>query len=480
MVFNNKIKNHIKPILLITFISLTIILVERIFADNIVHSYELFTINTRYFYYAIITLAVAFYLGGKSKVNNLLIIIFFAAIGILTIFVDKAFSVIDEGAHFDYINQIVVNYKLPTLLDSDIPTGIINHEAVQPPFYYMIMALLTFLIKDYAIRFLFIRCMGLLILFGIIFMAFKTLNILYKNNIIYLNYNETFYFVILFLMNPGILLRFTRVSNESLTVLLSSLIVYVLVKALFDCFYDKLWWICNVLLISIFLSKNTGIILITGMVIILFYQKKYIRIIQSCIVFVLGISPWFLYNFFLYHSFTGMREHLEYVIPIVNPDRVREDLVPHIINLFINYINPQETGFNVFNFTILTFVSFAIFLIVVLFSLYSMKKCYYFIKNKFKFNYERSEKEIILIILITLIIVENIFILIFASYTTFVNVLIGRYLYLSAIPLIIIGILWIQNKEEYVRKLTYIIIGLALSSGYISSIGTVLNSYVVH
>lgn len=489
---NNKVTKYINTVVLIIFVLLTLIFIEKIFIDNTAHSYEETTIYLRYFYYAILALAVVFYFGGKTKLNSIILFTSFTVIGLAIIFIDKTYSIVDESAHFDYINQIVVNYKLPILSDyldnkllymtngTNIPDGIINHEAVHPPFYYMVMASLTFMIKEHELRFLFIRCMGLLILLSIIFVTYKTLEILYKNKIIYLDHNEVFYFVLLFLMNPGILLRFTRVSNESLAALLTALIVYILIKALFNCFHDKLWWTCNLLLISLFLTKITGIIYFSGIVIILFYQKKYIRIIQSCIIFALGVSPWLFYNLFIYHSFTGMKEHLEYILPIVNPNKVREDLIPNIISLFTKYINPEETGYNKFNSIISNFFSTAIIIIVILFLLYSVKNCYCFIKNKFNFNYEKFEKKKILIILVTTIIVENIFILFLGSYTTLVNVLIGRYLYVSAIPLIILGIFWIQDKEEYVRKFIYMIFAIAISTGYISSISTALNSYAVH
>lgn len=463
------------------------LIIYSIFNDNAKHFYETFTINIKMYYLLIIYISLFFYYGGKSKENMYLIIFTIIIVGVMGIFFDKSFSPIDESAHFDYINKIMESKKIPTLFEyidgnslslasnMSISSNVINHEAVQPPVYYILMAIVSSFFDDYAIRLIMIRCCGIIILILMLVFGVKSIMILKKNNIINCKSDDYLYFIILFMLNPGVVLRFTRVSNESLVALLAIILMYLYIKMLYEGYSKKLLLQCNLLIIMIILTKNTGFFLIGGLFVILIYYKKITKLIQSIIFILIGVSPWLIFNIKTYNALTGIKEHLNYVLPIVNPNQQKLDLVPDTINIFSSYINPQEVPKNNLYLILLTFVSLAIIFIIISFSIYSIKQTYHYLNNKLNFKYDLIEKNNILIIIFTAILVVNICILFMGSISTLVNTMIGRYIYISAIPLICLGCFWIQKKEDYEKKTIYFVISLTISIGYIALFSTVTN-----
>lgn len=485
----NKLRNTYLFIFIFFTVGFGIVLL-KIFNNNATNLYESFTIPLNMFYISTLILICIFYFSSSTKINITLMLVAILIIGLFIILFDRTYSPIDEAAHYDYINHIIDNRRLPTLYDyldantlsmvsnTNIPGNVPNHEAVQPPFYYLLMAFLTFFIKNYTIRFFAIRLIGLLFLFGIVHFSYQSLRVLKQNEVINLELEECFPFIILFLFNPGILLRFSRISNESFVTLLASILIYIYIKLIFNWYSKKLWWISNILLILIFLTKNTGIFLFGGLFIILIYQKKFAELIGSFIVFFIGITPWLVFNYANYNAFTGMKIHLDYVLPIVNPNRQKIDIIPDTINIFSSYINPQEVFKGNFYYIVITFVSVSIFVILSLFTVYSIRKCLLYLKNKMRFNYDEDEKKQILTIVLTALTVANIVILCIGTLTTYVGLMIGRYVYISAIPLICLGAIWLKNKKIEVQKTIFIVISCVISIGYMSSMATFSNAYV--
>ncbi|WP_046216451.1 hypothetical protein [Paenibacillus wulumuqiensis] len=353
------------------------------------------------------------------------------------------YSPIDEGAHFDIILHIAHTASLPILSDNidssllmqltgnNVPGGL-QYEAVHPPLYYLLGALLIFPFKSsIVISFFVLRMLGAIMLAFTLYIAFKIYSYFTKKSINKTNNIFVFLFMA-FYMNPAFITRMLTISNESLVVVLFTLLFYFIIRFQHIQWSKRHIYILAILTALLILTKFTTIYVIGLIVISLFLYRQIKKI--PIYLFVTGIisAPWFIYNYMQYGMLTGNKIHSDYVRKLVNPENqsMQFQYISQKVSYFLgSFWNPQESGYpnllEPFNFITTMLSNFLLFAIIV--------NLFYIVYKYLK--YKKVER--LLIISLTAIVL-NISVVIYGTWTQSIDILIGRYLYMNIIPLTII------------------------------------------
>ena len=243
------------------------------------------------------------------------------------------YSGADEAAHYDYINHIIDRKKLPTMDDminsqqlnfpEANPATIPNHnqhEAVQPPLYYLLSAIIGGQFNDLYTRLIILRFLGIIGLMISFFITIKTYRLLVDRKQIREN-NLLFMIIsLLLILSPNFQRVMIPLNNEHLLLVLVTMLIYFLVKySENEKITLKQSVIIGVLLGLVILTKITAGYLAV-LVVILFLSKKWIRpLFVTGGTALLSVIPWICFNIIHYQNVTGTKRHIEIVEPIVNP-----------------------------------------------------------------------------------------------------------------------------------------------------------------
>lgn len=361
----------------------------------------------------------------KEKWYILLILPLVLIIGLEVATESKIYSGMDEASHFDYVNYLIEERKLPIVeqpldfeelnIDGANPNTIPHHnqhEAAQPPIYYLLRSITGGFSTDIYTRLIVLRIQGVvLILLSILFLT-KTYRLLCKREILIKN-DYLFYSILtLFVLSPSFLKIMIPVNNEHLLVLLMSILTYMVVYLSSTKKVNaKQSILLGVLVGAIMLTKLTSVYVVI-IIMILYISKKWIwQLLILGITALLIVSPWVDFNVDNYQSITGMDKHIEIVYPIVNStnyDYGLEDLMQSIPVMF-SY-TWFRGGQELVETMISSFLSFWLFLSLI-YSLFQRKS-----------SLLRS---------LALFIVANLIILMILTLNSNISVMIGRYMFMN-------------------------------------------------
>ncbi len=362
-------------------------------------------------------------------------------IGIFIVLQHPVYSPIDESAHFDYINHIFLEHKLPNVYspirteeliaipNSRIETVSIgqSYEAVHPPLYYSIGAVISEMVYIFhgntPTRLYVLRLFNLLLLMASQYVIWKiyeritSRTELVKNNALFLSLLGAFSLSPLFL---GILIP---VSNESLTLLISSLVflqtVDIVTKKTPLTYKDAI--VSGLLLGLALLTKLTALPICIPIGLAYIYRKSYRLLLLTICVQISLLLPWLVHNWYTYHALTGTAAHIEFVKQIVNPFNLPfrfTDLVWRSYDFFGGmWFSYGSTPFDARLQGGLSLIVLSLLLSAGGQLLFAYKK-------------NRTLKEIIFTIFISTLIC-TVVLLIVLSFTTPIVMLVGRYLYFN-------------------------------------------------
>ncbi|WIM39762.1 hypothetical protein PO903_02440 [Paenibacillus sp. PK4536] len=383
------------------------------------------------------------------------------------------YSPIDEGAHFDIILHIAQTKSFPILFDNinssllmqltgnNVPGGL-QYEATHPPFYYLIGALCILPFKNsILISFFILRILDVLILAVTFVIVMKVYTILVTKKKIIEQPIVLMLLFISFFINPAFITRMITISNESLVVVLFSVLFYLVIRFENTVLSYKQIIILAVLSVVLLLTKFTTIYVI-GLIVIALILSKQIKKIPLYI-FTTGLlsSPWFIYNYLHYDSLTGNAIHAEYVRKLVNPENMimHSQYIVQKLSYFLgSFWNPQESTYpnlqEPFNFITTTLSS--VLLYSILFNIFYV--IYTYIK------YKKIEK---ILILSLVSIILNIAVVIYGTWSESIDILIGRYLYMNIVPLTII-IYFSLKKLIQIKYRSYIAITIFILTMFLT------------
>ena len=372
--------------------------------------------------------------------------------GSVLILGDLTYSPIDEASHLDYIQYIIDAHNLPTMwqtTDIDFLSAangaenmipVRRYEAVQMPLYYCLTAILAAPVRSLFARFIVIRFFGLACLAGVLAITEKTMRFLRQRGLLNCSEENLHLFLALIAVNPGILVRFVRVSNEPLAVLLSAGIFYCAARLLADGYDAGVFRLGALLSVCLFYTKSTGAFFVGAMLLVLLYYKKWVHFAGLIVFYVSCAVPWFLRCYRLYGSLTGMNEYVNIVLPIVNPNHESVNLVTGIYRLFTGVFQANEVAqASVFYRGMLEAANIVLLAVCVTAVVWSVSRLfqYVFIEHM-QFAYSVQEKRQMLVVLSAGMIFCDIAMLALATASTAIGALIGRYLYFIIAPVILL------------------------------------------
>ncbi|MCX7996519.1 MAG: hypothetical protein N2691_02020 [Patescibacteria group bacterium] len=298
--------------------------------------------NTIFIFILVATLLL--FLRYRNLYLLLIPLIFF---GITISFTYPVYSVIDEAAHFEYILRILYAKRLPTLHENDIwlfqlleqnssfhakliPAHA-NYGAVQPPFYYLVVALLLspiyLIFKDPTLIFHGARLLGVVLLAATVITVIKTYYLLVGRKIIPRFDLLFFSLLTISFFSERMLQILIPVSNEHMAVFFFSLGLYLLTRISSEPFSRKIFIIFTTLSVLIFYTRFTAISFFPISALVLWLRYGFKKALVYSITVALFALPFFIYNFVHYHDLTGARKHIDFVLPIVNPNNESYDVM---------------------------------------------------------------------------------------------------------------------------------------------------------
>lgn len=339
--------------------------------------------NDRMLFYCVVLLLMGgiwCFLKDYSEV----ILLFIMSIGMVLIFADFSFNPIDENAHAAIITYIVENYSFPNVYD--------NYEAVQGPLSYYLSALLVgWLPEDY--MYIGARIVGAILMVLNAVVIRKTLREI--ETAFPGEHSERFVHILwlLFSANPMILIRFTRVSNEPLMCLFSSLAILDAVRLILHGYKPSSVVRCTILCALAFLTKSTSFFLFGIVFLVCAYYKKWKAFFLQLALYVIIPVPWFISNYMTYGALTAMKGHLEFVLPIVNPGMEPPDVWNYLQQYFVKYFISPEPGVW---YDLLRFEEFANALLLIFLEsaiIFGIGYLIGFVKNRLQFDHSTAEQK---------------------------------------------------------------------------------------
>lgn len=274
-------------------------------------------------------------------------------------FADTKYSPIDECANFDYINCIIKHHRLLTFHDSldynflnDANDGInavgptANYEAVQAPLFYLLFAFVGRWFDNAFIRFHVLRILSLSMILAT-YGFLKNCILFLKEHSLSVSEKTCRILMLLTVFNPAYLYRASRLNNEVLVCVLMAVLLNVSIKCIMTGYDIKKYWLMAFICCACFMTKSTAIYayLVFGIVVI--FQKHLRHAILPAICSFCAALPWFLFNYRTYHSLTAMKQHMDFVMPIVNPDYLPVDLFESFFSILAGtYFTGEEVAFS--------------------------------------------------------------------------------------------------------------------------------------
>lgn len=356
------------------------------------------------------------------------------------------YSPIDEEAHFDYILHIVNEGKLPTLFDqinverlkelngAGFSGNDFQYEAVHPPLYYLISALIILPFKGHIeLSFVVLRLFGVVLILGSLFFVIKAYGEMVRKKLVQDNKILFYSIVITLFVNPGFMTRMITLSNEQLVVFLATILFYMIIKFNINSMTIRQLMALSVLTSATVLTKFTSIFILGVVFMGLVIYRKWRYALCYLLIFLIIMSPWLIYNYSLYGAFTGTSLHVQFVHSILNPNHLHlgfDYIFESISRLLSTFWNPQEVS------SILIDPSY--FLMTLLNTVLVGSIAFGVWKNiDFKILLKKDFVKSInaLVAIFTLSIILNVLVLAYGTYTQSVDVMLGRYLYINILPL---------------------------------------------
>ncbi len=441
-------------------------IVRRNLADS---DFEHFLV-TRTDYYALSALIIAALLLLYRLFGLRIIYAIIAIGGTLYIFTHPYFAPIDEKSHFAYVYYVSKYNKLPILQDyvdneilsldehiypshshtdpSKMGFGGHIYEAFQPPLYYILatvplkMVSGNLIMKLYAVRFFGLICILISTLF-----IHNTYNLLIEKEAMDRNDFLFFSTLLLFTLNPGVMLRTTTVSNLHLLIPLASLFFYVLawLSYLNDFTFNHTVML-SLLSAALILTHFITIFVVLLVLTFIFSIGQYKKVPVYMALLLMTVLPWCIFNFFHYGQFTANTIAKDMQKILVNPHGERYGLT-HVFERISGFLgtfwNPQEAIYPWLkepNTMITDFLSIWLLLILA-YSIYTAIHACREHGRRFHVTF-----------LFTLSVVFNIAMIVFITVFESWDVLIGRYMYLNMCSLVLLAFYFMSDLTTQHKK----------------------------
>jgi hypothetical protein len=290
--------------------------------------------------------------------------------GCLTAYKFRPFWGIDEGAHYDYVEHIARDGRLPVLHeDYKYPDSLViqhhldpngkvdpkkfplvgfSYEAFQPPLYYAILTPFWFTTSDATQRYKIFRLVGVGFL-----LATAVVLLILARMLVGRRWPAVWAFALLVLLTPGVIVRSATVGNGALEPLVSAIFVAVCVWAWRRLSYRVLALAALALgaclLTRLVLGYLVGVFVVVAVAIWWRRGRKTGDLLPvagtACIPIVM-LAPWFVFNRIHYDAWTADALARSMQAFVVNPTHRNYSLVDALgaVPDVTRFGVPQEWG----------------------------------------------------------------------------------------------------------------------------------------
>lgn len=368
-------------------------------------------------------------------------------LGCVLVVMNPIFSPIDEQAHYRVIEYIANEHALPNMIIDPW-----FYESVQPPLYYLFMALpFRFFAWDMHLQVLVLRGLNVCMLLGMLTVCFALESVLRRivSNFSVGCYRALFLF---FCFSPGVLTRFSTISNEPLAVLFSALCFYWLLRMLADGVTQRSWLFCSIFLAAAVMTKITTVFWFAPLFCLLLWQKKLRYFFASTGIVFTALVPWFISNYRVYGALTGMAEHTKFISGVAGTET--KDVWEHSLRMFLTFFLSPEAGIEGRTWLVCYYVSIPLSLLCMAFLLYGIFLAIRFFSSLLKDASPLSLSQILLV-LTCAAFAGNISTIYYGSFSSGINLISGRYLMHSIPCLAIFGAIGAQKLPSALRKILF-------------------------
>jgi hypothetical protein len=288
------------------------------------------------------------HLGEESRAVKAIVVVQLIAIlalGVLTVTSFEIWARLDEQAHFDYVQTVADQHRLPTLRAHGTPGhlegGRHTYEALQPPVYYLVAAPLLKLSHVQHTRVLILRTFDLLLLFGSVFATWRLVVLLFPRRPL-----MPFAFGLVFFLLPGVIVRFITVSYQPLATLLSIVFLALVFKA------DQVprgkasrWLVASAVVLTVALLTTLLVAPLIGVFGVVAVRRLWrdrdprtVWTLGACAVIAVTLmAPWLAFNKAHYGSLTPFPTAQRLLQPMINADNHNFTLgeAPHLARVYV-------------------------------------------------------------------------------------------------------------------------------------------------
>jgi 4-amino-4-deoxy-L-arabinose transferase-like glycosyltransferase len=251
----------------------------------------------------------------------------------------QIWAVVDEAAHYDYIQTIADDGRLPLITDVNHPEvrAILDHtyprpsprdvntsnleshsyEAFQPPLYYALAAPAFLVSKNHITKVRWVRWLDVLLILATAGVAFLLARAVLPGRPLLACANA-----LNVLLWPGVIVRAVTISPTSLELLLVTTLLLVLWRVREGA--GRRWVIAAGLLVgACLLTKTTLVYMVPLAAVVLLVDWRHRRdtraLLVAAVLPLVMLAPWLAFNHHHYGSWTANRQAHTQQMPQVNP-----------------------------------------------------------------------------------------------------------------------------------------------------------------
>jgi len=276
------------------------------------------------------------------------------SLGTLTVLRFQIWAPIDEHGHFDYVQTIADQHRLPTIdpkLELGVSFGRHTYEAFQPPLYYAAAAPLLKISHAHHTRVTILRAFDLALLLGAVYVLWRLARLAFGTNSL-----PAFAFGLAFFVLPSVIVRSITVSYEPMAILLVLAFLTLLLKAdRTDGREGGRWLLAAAAVLGLALLTTLLVAYVLPLFALVLLRKLWrdrtpaslLRLAACAAVPVLLLSPWLAYNEVHYKALTANGIARDVQQPLINPHNHDYTLaeVPHLTaDATRSFLLPDEWG----------------------------------------------------------------------------------------------------------------------------------------
>lgn len=369
------------------------------------------------------------------------------AFGLFFALTGDIFSPVDEAAHYYNVHYLLAAGRLPNM---NIDPA--YYESVHPPLYTQLAALLCLPFGSRVARVVLLRCFGLVLWALCALLTVRALRELQEKQLLADDHGRNLTLLLLLWGCPGVMVRFATISNEGLSVFFSTGALLGMLRLLTGELNGRRLACVTSLVALACLTKITALFLLAPLLFVLWAKQRLPLFAVPVAGVLAALAPWFAWNWHLYGALTGTARHLEYVIPLVNPEQRFVNPLRTLPMLLTSWFFPDEARAAGWVSILLLAAAAAAVLCLLMVLAAGLVFGIRFLRGRLELAAHPREN---IFLFAAIAVAGNLAVPIYGTLSTRVNVMNGRYLYHMTLALALLAALVWDRREKLFSLLQF-------------------------